>query len=189
MKRCVCIMLLFIVITGCNAQVDPIIREEHAIYSTIINNYFKQGTTTVFLAKATSLDDVIFDVKANEVLSMIDKVVKVGTCEVSRDIIYDFQMKNRSQLELIIDLLPQGNRVKFVTNKYITRLKDYQFRSSYLEKYPKELFVTFSRVGFSQKTNEAIIYIQEHIFTNRIVFLSKKQDQWEILGQSSWNVR
>jgi len=180
-------VLILGILLGCfTAKCEgEITAKEYAIYSRLIE-HFDLGAGSVIITSGTAVDEDR-ELLREDVLRQLKREFP----SASTDAILNFKSKNiRSWMLERKERFPAS--YVLVTQKELDRLWDNCDAGRrcgwdlFYDKYPGSSgIITFSRVGFSSKGDEAVAYLGNRrgwkSGTGYFVFLRKQGDQWQVI--------
>lgn len=165
----------------------PLDEEDYRVYSAILKNEItRDSIDKIVIANHTFRET--FD---REGILRHGETGRSFLQNLSSQIIEDFDRKNKSEYLLSRQFPPVGNfdlilfdERSFFSQQNVTRAHGEWL--SFFERFPhSQGLFTFSRVGFDENSNKALVSISNSAGVNdaagALVYLEKRQDKWALV--------
>lgn len=180
------ILLLFAILFCCafniaaQSQIEP---EEYGIYKQILEEWFINASTThIVIDKFTVVNDSDNSKQTSYIKRKLSGVRSETLANyISRNNI-SFELKNDFNISPAVNFITEEDLVS-VRRQEKADLGE-SFKKAFKEKFSTNLQISFSRVGFNQKRNQALLQVGYNCGTTcgegNYVLLTKKNDRWII---------
>ena len=152
-------------------------KEEQVVFS-----FFVSGSTgTVVILQDTSTN-----ISSDDPQQSVD-FIRSGFKSVSIETLNNFLERNSQPSQLSPDMQPGVNYVLLSTDELSTIMQQTDGWSVFHEKYPNSGYTQFSRVGFNNSLDQAVIYVGNvagpMMGAGFYYLMDKKDGQWVIKEQ------
>jgi len=183
----VCPVILFL-ITACASQAstpivspDDIEKEEQAVYAS----FFKNISGTVVILQDTSTQWLP---SSSEDLKQRMDYIASGLPNASKETLDNYFERNRRQpSQLSPDMQLGINYILLSEDEFSTIMNQPNGWEAFYGKYSPSVYMQFSRVGFNETLDEAIVYVGSvpgpMMGSGNYYLLEKKDGQWVIKEQ------
>jgi hypothetical protein len=181
-KALLLLTILFCCIVNVVAQ-EQIEPEEYRIYKALLEKEFiTPKSKQIVISKFTTFAD-LDEVNTSSFIRRKLSQVKLETLNSynSRNR-KSYELKNNFNINLIVNLITEEDLIP-IRRKEKADLGE-SYKAAFREKFSTENLISFSRVGFNRKMNQALIQVGYSCGTtcgeSNYIVLSKKNNRWII---------